>query len=142
MKKEELSCNRLSQVMKHGCITVNLQTDVVPWSGNTSHCPGLRILKCAFCQQSDVDTVLGLLTGSSFSTTRVVDNNAWYCAMLEEELKPTIHNKHRGMLTDEVVLHHDNCRPHMTAATVGTIKKLKYDLLPHPAYGPDHALPD
>jgi len=69
-------------------------------------------------------------------------NNAWYCAMLEEELKPTIHNKHRGMLTDEVVLHHDNCRPHMTAATVGTIKKLKYDLLPHPAYGPDHALPD
>jgi hypothetical protein len=39
-----------------------------------------EIQKCAFCQQSDVD--------------------AQYCSMLEEQLKPTLHSKHRGMLTE------------------------------------------
>jgi len=44
-------------------------------------------------------------------------NTAWYCAMLEEDLKPTILSKHRGKLTNEVVLHHDNDQPH-TAVTM------------------------
>jgi hypothetical protein len=34
--KERLSCNGLSQVMKHGCTTMNLQANVKAYSGNTS----------------------------------------------------------------------------------------------------------
>jgi hypothetical protein len=34
--------------------------------------------------------------------------SAQYCTMLEEELKPAIHSKQRGMLTHRVVLNHDN----------------------------------
>jgi histone-lysine N-methyltransferase SETMAR len=57
--------------------------------------------------------------------------------VLGEELKPTIHSKHRGMLTNGAVLHHDNAGPHTTAAAIGTIQKLKLELFPHPAYSPD-----
>jgi hypothetical protein len=48
-------------------------------------------------------------------------NSAQHCAMLEEELKPAIHNKHKGMLTNGIVLYHDNAQSHMAAATVETI---------------------
>jgi len=47
------------------------------------------------------------------------------------------------MLTNGVVLHHhDSARPHMTAATIETIRKLKLGLLPHPAHSPDLAPSD
>jgi hypothetical protein len=42
-------------------------------------------------------------------------------AMLEAELKLIICSKHKGMLTNGVVLHHDNNRPHMAAATVKVV---------------------
>jgi len=35
-------------------------------------------------------------------------NSAWYYAMLEEELKPAIYSKCRGMPTSGVVFHHNN----------------------------------
>jgi len=69
-------------------------------------------------------------------------SSARYCAMLEEKLKPAIRSKHRGMLTDGVVLHRDNARPHTAAATVETIRKLKFELLPHPAHCTDLAPSD
>jgi histone-lysine N-methyltransferase SETMAR len=63
--------------------------------------------------------------------------SAWYCAVLEEELKPAVCGKQRGMLTKGVVLHHDNTQIHMAALTVEMIQKLKFELLPHPAFSPD-----
>jgi hypothetical protein len=48
-------------------------------------------------------------------------NSSQYCAMLEEELKPAIHSKHRGKPTNEVVQHNDNAQPHMGAATIEII---------------------
>jgi hypothetical protein len=56
--------------------------------------------------------------------------SAWYSAVLEEKLKTTIHSKHRRMLTDEVVLHHNNSWPCMAAVIIGTIQKLKFGLCP------------
>jgi hypothetical protein len=35
-------------------------------------------------------------------------SSAWYCAMLEEKLKPTLYSKHRGMLMNGVVLYNDS----------------------------------
>jgi len=35
-------------------------------------------------------------------------SSARYCTVLEEELKPAVRSKPRGMLTNGVVLHHDN----------------------------------
>jgi len=38
--------------------------------------------------------------------------------MLQNELKPAICKKRRGMLSKKVLLHHDNARPHTAAVTV------------------------
>jgi transposase len=41
-----------------------------------------------------------------------------------------------------VLLHHDNSRPRAAAATIETIQKLNFELLPHPPYSPDLAPSD
>jgi hypothetical protein len=51
-----------------------------------------------------------------YQDSRQIVNGAQYCVTLEEELKPDICCKHRGMLT-RVILHHDNGQPCMTAET-------------------------
>jgi hypothetical protein len=45
-------------------------------------------------------------------------------------------SKHKEMLTNGV-LQHNNAQPHTAAVSVETIKKLKFELLPHPIYSPD-----
>jgi hypothetical protein len=44
-----------------------------------------------------------------------------------------IRGKHRGMLSKEVVFHHDNASPHMATAIIEMVQKLKFELLLHPA---------
>jgi histone-lysine N-methyltransferase SETMAR len=62
--------------------------------------------------------------------------------MLKDKLKPAIRNKRRGLLSKTVLLHNENARPHAAAATIETIKKLNFELLPHPHYSPDLAPSD
>jgi len=59
-------------------------------------------------------------------------NSANYCAMLQNEHKPAICKKRRGMLSKKVLLHHDNACPHTAAATVETVQQLGFELLQHP----------
>jgi hypothetical protein len=56
---------------------------------------------------------------------------------MPEELKPAIHSKRKGMLTKQVVLHHDNAQPHSAAAIIEMIPKLKFEFHSHPAYRPN-----
>jgi len=63
-------------------------------------------------------------------------------AVLEEELQPAICSKHRGMLTNGIVLQRDYAWPRTVAVTDEMTWKLKLKLLPHPAYGPDLAPSD
>ena len=69
-------------------------------------------------------------------------NSQRYSEMLEEELKPAIRTKRRGMLTKGVLLQHDNARPHTANLTIETIKSLGFEVLPHPPYSPDHGPSD
>jgi histone-lysine N-methyltransferase SETMAR len=62
--------------------------------------------------------------------------------MLEDKLKPDIRSKRRGLLSQTLLLHHDNARPHAAAATIETIQKLNFELLPRPSYSPDLAPSD
>ena len=50
--------------------------------------------------------------------------SATYCDMLQRELKPAIRSKRRGKLSKEILLLHDNARPHTAAHTLETIKQL------------------
>jgi hypothetical protein len=51
-------------------------------------------------------------------------SSTWYCATLEEELKPAIRGKNEGMPSKVVDFHHDNPRPRTAAATFKMILKL------------------
>jgi hypothetical protein len=62
--------------------------------------------------------------------------------IVRDKLKPAIRSKRRGLLSKTVLLHHDNARPHATAATIKTIQKLNFKLLPHPPYSPDFSPSD
>jgi hypothetical protein len=62
--------------------------------------------------------------------------------MLEEEFKPAMRSKRRRMLTNGVALHNDNIQSHTAAATVETIRKLEFELLPYQEYSSDLAASD
>jgi hypothetical protein len=67
------------------------------------------------------------------STSRIVDRRSVvHCIVLcfSEDMKPAIRSKRRGMLTDGATLLHDISRPQTVAATVETIRTLKFELLP------------
>ena len=65
-----------------------------------------------------------------------------YCDMLQRELKLAIRSKRRGKLPKEILLLHDNARPHTAAHTLETLKQLKWEAMEHPAYSPDLAPSD
>jgi histone-lysine N-methyltransferase SETMAR len=64
-------------------------------------------------------------------------NSERYSAKLTDKLKPATCSKQRGLLSKTMLLHHDNARPHATAATIETIQKLNFELLPHPPCSSD-----
>jgi len=51
-------------------------------------------------------------------------NSAWYCVILDEELKPAIHSKNSKMLKNRVILHLDNALSHMAVVSVEMIQNL------------------
>jgi hypothetical protein len=55
--------------------------------------------------------------------------SATYCDMLQGCLKPAIHSKRRGGLSEGVLLLHDNARPHTAALTLETLRKLKWEVM-------------
>ena len=57
--------------------------------------------------------------------------------MLQRELKPAIRPKRRGKLSKEILLLHENARPHAAAHTLETLKQLKWEAMEHPACSPD-----
>ena len=65
-----------------------------------------------------------------------------YCDILQGELKPAICSKRRGKLSKEILLLHDNARPHPAAHTLETLKQLKWEAVEYPAYSPDLAPSD
>ena len=68
--------------------------------------------------------------GSTINTDR-------YCSTLSL-LRAAIRMKLRGILeVDNVIILHDNARPHVANKTVNKLKKLHWEFLEHPPYSPD-----
>jgi histone-lysine N-methyltransferase SETMAR len=57
-------------------------------------------------------------------------------------MKPAIRSERRGRLSQAVLLLHENARPHTAARTLETLRKLKWELMEHPAHSPDLASSD
>jgi histone-lysine N-methyltransferase SETMAR len=67
-------------------------------------------------------------------------NSEGYSTMLKDKLKPAIRCERRELLSKTVLLRHGNSRPFAAAATIETIQKLNFELLPHPPFSP-HLVP-
>jgi len=63
-----------------------------------------------------------------------------YCQQLQR-VKAAIEEK-RPRLNNEVLLQHDNARPHVAKMTKSVIEELGWEILPHPPYSPDLAPTD
>jgi hypothetical protein len=63
--------------------------------------------------------------------------NATYCDMLQRVLKPAIRSRRRERLSEGVFLLHDSAHPHTVARKLETIRKLKWQVMEHPAHSPD-----
>jgi histone-lysine N-methyltransferase SETMAR len=68
--------------------------------------------------------------------------SATYCNMLQRGLKPAICPKRKGRLSEGVLSLHDNACRHTVACTLETLRKLKWEVMEHPAHSPDLALSD
>jgi histone-lysine N-methyltransferase SETMAR len=68
-------------------------------------------------------------------------NSASYCEALLK-LQDAIRRKRPGKLAREVLLRHDNARPHTARATQGRFQELQWEILEHPPYSPDLAPSD
>ena len=64
-------------------------------------------------------------------------NSVRYSEVQCDKLKPAIRRKLRGLLSEGVVLLHDNAQSHTAAHTNETLKKLNFEVLKHPPCGPD-----
>jgi len=67
--------------------------------------------------------------------------SASYCAILTK-LCAAIHRKQPGLLTKEMLLLHDNARPHSANQTTAMLRSFKWEVFQHPPYSPDLALSD
>ncbi|XP_037564471.1 histone-lysine N-methyltransferase SETMAR-like [Dermacentor silvarum] len=63
-------------------------------------------------------------------------NSDLYCETLQS-LRRSIKNKRPGLLTEGVVLLHDNVRPQVSRVTHAELAKFKWKQLEHPPYSPD-----
>jgi hypothetical protein len=63
--------------------------------------------------------------------------SATYCDMLQRGLKPAVCSKEEGDC--QRVLLHDNALPHTAARTLETLRKMKCEVMEHPAHSPDLA---
>ena len=68
-------------------------------------------------------------------------NAARYCKTLRK-LRRAIQNKRRGMLSQGIVLLHDNARPHAGGATQTLIQQLRWKQFDDPPYSTDLAPSD
>ncbi|GBM41608.1 Mariner Mos1 transposase [Araneus ventricosus] len=64
-----------------------------------------------------------------------------YCETLRK-LRRAIQNKGRGMLSQGIVLLHDNASPHSAGVTQNLIQQFNWEQFNHPSYSPDLAPSD
>jgi hypothetical protein len=62
--------------------------------------------------------------------------------MLRDEMRPAIRTNQRGQSSQDIFSLHENAPPHTTHLTINTIQNLNWEVLEHPAHGPDLAHSD
>jgi hypothetical protein len=111
-----------------------LQANNKAWSRNTPHYPEPRnskvcLSRCWYC--------FGTIICPYSSTTSIM--HRWSIAYGIVLFKPTIYSKHRGMLKNGAVLHHDNAQPHSAAEQLKQLKTEIQASLPPSIWSRSHS---
>jgi len=118
---------------KHDLIIISQTLIKRVWSGNTPHVrTETEIPTSGLCRQSDAALVWvcnGPLLVQYFEHGTT---DASYTIILKLKLKLAICNKHRGLLSEVVLLVNDNAYLHSAAAITESIRQMRSELLPHP----------
>jgi histone-lysine N-methyltransferase SETMAR len=93
-----------------------------------------KIMFTVFWDRKDVLLLDYLPQGSTI-------NKGVYCNTLKK-LHCAIQNKRHGMLSQGVVMIHDNTHPHTAAAMQNLITTFGWEQFDHPPYSPDLVLSD
>jgi histone-lysine N-methyltransferase SETMAR len=67
---------------------------------------------------------------------------AYYRKLLQDVLHPMIRQKLSAMFAADVLILHDNARPHASGAVSEILEKYGWQVLPYPPYSPDMSPPD
>ena len=78
---------------------------------------------------------IGVLLVDFLHTCRIV-NAAYYCNLLEQ-VRKACQTKRRGFPIQDVLLLHNNARPHSTALTQEKLAQMYWTAQEHPLYSPD-----
>ena len=60
-----------------------------------------------------------------------------YYASLLDQLQEKIRTNRPHLAKKKILFHQDNAPPHKARAFMETLRELRYEILPHPAYSPD-----
>jgi len=144
IKKVMPSWTESSLVTKHGSTITSRSVNSRLWNGNIHNHPsgnyksqplaGKLMLTVFWDSQGPIL--------EHYQERGSTINSACNNEMLIDRLKPEFRSKHRGQLSEGIVLLHDNACPHTAAHTVETIQKLKFEVLAHPPCSPDLAPSD
>ena len=93
-----------------------------------------KIMATVFWDASGVLLVDILPDGQTINADRYIETL--------KKLKRAIRRKRPALSDDQVLLLHDNARPHTAHRTQAAIDKLQWTVLPHPPYSPDLAPSD
>lgn len=89
--------------------------------------------KCMLCVWWDWK---GIVYWEVLDYGQTVDSN-YYCQQLDRLADALLHTRSALVNRQGVILLHDNAKPHTSKVTQQKIRKLGYEVLPHPAYSPD-----
>jgi len=126
--------------MRPGFITINRRQSRLQGDGNTKN---RRLRPSSSSNSSSASKVMATVFWDmrgvllvEFQEHGRTANASSYCSLLGR-LKTAIRTKRKGLLTQGVILIHDNARPHTARLTLKTVEQLWLEVLPHPPYSPD-----
>ncbi|GBN85421.1 Mariner Mos1 transposase [Araneus ventricosus] len=138
MRRNTAFCRILSLVTKHGITTLNQKASVRASSGNMRlhhlqrnqrPCSSGKVM-ISFLFDHEGPLLVELLErGTTINAQR-------YQATLQN-VKRAINSKWIGMLSNSVILLHDNARPHTANAGKTSLQQFQRETLEHPPYSPD-----
>ena len=133
-----------SLVTKHGSIITSQRVNGRVWNGNIHNCPARKSSKPNHPQENWCLQCFGTHKAQYWNIIRREAQQYTVCGTVRCLLKgwSLQFEANSENYCQRSVLLHDNAHPHTAAHTAEMLRKLKFEVMAHPPYGPDLAPSD